>query len=184
MSSQKTIYLTKGYSRKEQIYNWFKEVTIENNLQHQLRDIMKDILEGNGEYAYKRFKEFVNVIINLYYTQGIVLGYLIEENINKFGERTIIDLFKGVFGVSPIMTKKKTKKYKPSTQIEQIEKQFKKEQQKFFYGINTTTTKKEKAEINIVLIRDKPQYRLRSIKTGKFLKFTDTFKKEVKKKNL
>ena len=109
---------------------------------------------------------------------GYALERLIKENSRTSVRENFFDLMykelKPVFRTG----EPKPKRIKEST-VEEIKKEFHTE--KRYYSINKQNERVEAIE-QIAINRGKPQNRLVDIKTGKYLKSTDSFKKELAKR--
>lgn len=181
----KRMYYNKGVNRRKQIYHWFNEVVIEYGLGFYFKEINLFVANGEMKKALDRFSELISEIVALYHTQGVILGYLINENIEEFGKNVIIlDLFNNIVKPTKIQKKKLPKRIKPETTEEKREATEK--------ARDTPTYRKgidkkghyQKAEILIFTSRGKTQVRLRNPETKRFLKMTKTTQKELEDRGI
>lgn len=184
MSKEKVIWFTKGHTRKEQIYDWFKRVTAVNNLQFFINQSIELWTRGKTRESFKRFANLVDYLIS--YPQiresGDTLAYLIEENISLFGRtRILIDLYEGVIEprLPKTIEKTETPKVIKGSDLKEVEKEVKKEAH-IVYGINKEGNK-ERAIHKVYIARDgKPVHYLQSLETGRRLTHTEAFKESIK----
>lgn len=191
LKPEKNLWYNKGYSRKKQIYEWFDDVVSLNGLSYFYQDIYYFISTNEHAKAFGRFEELLSIIRdgNLGYENASTLGYLINENIIVFGYSSIsndlyseVILTKASFKISK--SKKITKPVTVTTPI-QLRHEYQ-ERKKTFRGYNTQNKLKE-AKLNIYIIKTttgkiKELYVLRDSKTGRFLRHTKSFKKELAKR--
>jgi len=165
-------YFSKGTNRKNSIYDWGRDIYRELGYYEKIKAVNQT---GDFTLAYQLFLRALDHIISLNYDQ---FGYIIEANQDLYGSDNVnIDLFRGIFGKYPV-------KIGPKEEGVVIEKPKEVEKHKvtgqFFYGINSKTGKRERAELEIDLIKGKyEQFKLRSLKTGRYLKLTKSFKKTI-----
>lgn len=179
---KKSDYWIGNFHRSEQIYNWFNDVVVANNLTFFYQDIRDLLLNNKFNDAVDRFKELVFSIASgeHFGENGDTLGYLIGLNQNKFGtNRVILDLFNGTVRVKFKIRRRAKETPKPirETTIKQVTKEVEKKAIQRF-GINV---KGKKEKVTIRVRRNNTLY-LQSKRTGKFLKWTKEFKKEVERR--
>lgn len=80
---KKVIYFSSGQHRKKQIYEWFNDVVIANNLTEFYNKSLILLSRGKDRESYKKFAELVEYIIkgNAQNENGDTLGYIISNNI-------------------------------------------------------------------------------------------------------
>lgn len=182
------LYFDKGSHRKQQIYKWVSDTIFEFGQGNRLTEIKFLVVNAESQNditnAINEFNSLIEDIINTEEVSGGVLGYILQKNIARFGKtRIILDLFKNLINVPrakiQLVTKAEPKQLR-TLKTSELRQKFKKKE-KIRFGI-TPQNKRKKAEL-IVTFNKKTQttiLRLRDPKTKKFLKATESFKKELK----
>ncbi len=180
------IYFNKGQKRKEQIYNWFVDnINSDPSLNSRLNEVKITLSSRDIEGATQQFKELVLAFNG----SGIenTLAYLIESNIERFGINIIIrDLFKGVLGrtlrqvrISQARIDRSKLPRARTKTVQELSREIKIKKVKRTFGL--AKQKRKLATVKTVIIKGKPQLRLVDKKTGRFLSFTKSFRKQVQK---
>lgn len=160
-------YYNKGIKRKKDIYAWTTKILKQIG---DYYEIYGYILKGELTEAYYLFKGAINKIIIYNYEN---LGYLIQKNQAEYGEDVInSDLFRGIFGETRPEGPRREPPQKPGER---------EPEPKYYYG-RTKEGKRQKGRYEIVFIKGRAQDRLRSNKTGRFLKFSGKLKTKIKKR--
>lgn len=184
-SREKRVWLIKGVRRKRQIYEMFTKAVYNHGLGFLIKEVKLFLVNGEFQKALNRFEDLVIDVIKLYDSHGEIIGYLIDENIHMFGKNAVIqDLFKNIMKPSATQKKKIPKRTKPLKQkdLKEIIKESKQLQTEFVYGIITKTNKRIKADVNIITQEWGVQVSLRNPKTGRFVKQTKSFRKQLKER--
>ncbi len=176
--SSKVLYFNSSIRRKKQIYNWILEVSENSNI--KFNNIFALLSQGETERAFKEFELDIFGIMSIEAT----LGYILQENINKFGKKNIlIDLYQNIilnkFKIKPQLPK--TIPQKPtSKEVKEFTTKKEMETKKFRFGLDKNN-KKRKAQIKAVVINNKVQYKLVDLENKQFLTQTKNVKKEIKR---
>lgn len=180
---KKVIYFSSGQHRKKQIYEWFNDVVIANNLTEFYNKSLILLSRGKDRESYKKFAELVEYIIkgNAQNENGDTLGYIISNNIAIYGyNAVIIDLYNAI--IKPRSSRKRIEQPKrivTGVTVDEIAEQVKKEI-KTYYGYNT----EGKRELAVKRVRitqtGKIVQFLQSRETGKILRETEVFKQDVR----
>jgi hypothetical protein len=166
MAKKEFRYYNKGIERKKQIYSWTTRILKQMG---DYYEIANELLKGNLEIAYSIFENAINRII-IYNTDN--LGYLIEKNQAEYGEKAVNnDLFSHIFGDNAPKKQKEKGEGGPVAPPEV---------KRYYYG--TTKGKRQKGRYEIVFIKGRANDRLRSVKTGRFLKMSDRLKSKIDKR--
>ncbi len=178
----KNLYFNKGLTRKKQIYEWFTDVVFANNLGSKFRNVIQFGRLGQRKDALNEFTDIVKAIVEQRPTRenGDTLGYLIDENISAFGSVSVVlDLFNGTVitrtGIIP--REKVVKKPVKKITIAEVKKEL---MENVFIG---TDTREKQREQGILKVRTNGTYYLQSKRTGRFLKLSESLRKELKKRN-
>lgn len=185
MVNKKVVWYTANSVRKTQIYNWLKEVLYANNLSESLYIVRNLAYKGHIKESLAKFNDIILYLIDnkrsVMPRDGNILAYLIDENINLFGKsRVILDLYRGIIKVPKGKHIPKKVGRATTKKLDEVKEEIGKAQV-VHYGIDTEGKRKQ-ANIRIVLINEKEVYQLVDKETGKVLKYTDSFKKELEKR--
>jgi len=177
-------WINKGYKRKEEIYNWFREVCQANRLNSQLIEVQETLGKGETNKAYDKMKDLIwYITFNLKEFTG--LSNVIAYNIDAFEERqVVIDLLSGLFkvDVTGIKIKKEIQDKEVTTkEMEELKEEID-DKPALIFGYNTKG-EKEKAKLITRLIDGTPRYYLVGEKSKKCLKFSDEFKQFLKEQD-
>lgn len=184
LKPNKNLYLDKGVKRRNQIYNWFNNVVLANNLGFFYREGILFLANGENEKAVNRFQDLVFEIINNRPVRenGDTLGYILEENIETFGKnRVILDLFDNIMLKQFKKRVRVPQKTRPIRQadIKDIVKESRvRKKEEIRFGVNP----KGKREQATLRVRANGTFYLQSRKSGKFLKFSQNLREEIQKR--
>jgi len=172
----KTLYLRADIHRKAQIHQWVHETINKNGFNFQ--DTYIELANNNYEKAFYNFKLIIYDVIE----SDNTLGYILNENISYYGEFPVMqDLYTSLIKSqyrAEIRTPRKTENITPIT----IKKHLREEKKKFKfrYGYDTEGIKRQ-ATLKPYINKDKIDYKLKDVKTGKFLTNSKRVEKEIKK---
>lgn len=172
---KENIFTTATQKRQIQIARWFIESVYEANHQSIFIEILQLIKTGKSQEAYKKFHKFIRSRIEI---EEQFVYYVIWDNMQTFGHHRTLSL---LFNLTISLLDKKISvgKVKPTKTSKTTLQEFSKEiTQKKRYGYNKEG-KKRNAFVEISIINNRIQYRLKDVETKQYLKHSDSFNKEV-----
>lgn len=168
---QKDIFLDSNI-RKKQVVNWLEETIQKKG--YSLNRVIQLAENGKNEESLREFTELID---NTRQYLDTAINYPIGDTIDKYGKHRVMrELY-----FEMVIRKYRIRRTKTEIKDVRVKKATLEETKKhrnIIYGLNEKG-EEERASLNAYISKGKIIYKAKSLKTGRFLKQTDTINKRI-----